>query len=110
MTDRERQLIEAYLPNPPDPELGFMDYYVRDTADRVRKVHVSDFFPHEETMEYDVYEISTGKRIDSGWADRWRGFHRGQLYDNREDCRNHEHDWYDGWEELRRIQRKEGLI
>nr|DAU80454.1 MAG TPA: hypothetical protein [Caudoviricetes sp.] len=28
MTEREKQLIEAYIPSPRDPELGLMQYYV----------------------------------------------------------------------------------
>ena len=31
----------------------------------------------------------------------------GHLYDNKEDCRHREHDMYDDWEHLRKIQEEE---
>lgn len=107
MTEREKQLIAGYLPNPRDPELQEDEYYVRDSAGRVRKVYVRDIWPHDESTEYGVYEVGTGRRIDAGYGDLFRGFRKGHMYDNREDCRNHEHEMYDGWEELREIQQEE---
>ena len=105
MTEREKQLIEYYLPNPRDPELKKNEYYVRDGAGRVRRVNIRDIWPHiDGAQEYGVYEVGTGRRIDAGYGDPFRGFRMGELYDNREDCRNHEHDMCDEWERLREIQ------
>lgn len=107
MTDRQRQMIEAYIPSQPDETLGFEEFYVRDTADRVRRVRVVDILPHEDRTTYGVVEVSTGRRIDAGWSSDFIGFERGKLYDNKDDCRNYTHDWFDGWEQLRKVQREE---
>ena len=107
MTDRQQQLIEGYLPHPRDPELEWDQYYVLDTSDRVRKVEIREILPHDPYIEYGVYEVSTGRRVDPGWGSEWRGFRMGHLYDNKEDCRHREHDMYDDWEHLRKIQEEE---
>ena len=109
MTDRERQLIEAYLPHPRDPELRDGEYYVKDSAFRVHKVEIRTIFPGDidGAAEYDCYEVSTGNRIDPGWGSPWRGFRKCYLYDNRQDCKDWTHEMYDGWEHLRVLQQKE---
>lgn len=107
MTDRERQLIEAYLPHPRDPELRDGEYYVKDSAFRVRKVWIRDILPHDDTLTYGVYEVSTGNRIDAGYCSEWIGHRMGALYDNRQDCKDWTHEMYDGWEHLRALQQKE---
>lgn len=111
MTDRERQLIEAYIPSPPDPELEFGEYYLLyygKNGERVRKVYATGIFPHEEGTEYDVYDCRTKARVDSGWNDRFRGWRMRDLYDNKTDCKDQSHYMYDAWEDLRKIQKKEG--
>ena len=107
MTDRQKQLIAAYLPNPRDPDLGEDEYYVEDTAGKVRKVMIREILPHGDYTTYGCYEVSTGRRIDAGWGSVWVGFYMHNLYDNKQDCRDHAHAFYDDWEELRRIQMKE---
>lgn len=107
MTERQRQMIEAYIPSPPDETLGFEEFYVRDTADRVRRVRVVHILPHDDRNTYGVFEIATGRRVDAGWGSEFIGFNRGELYDNKDDCRNFTHKWFDGWEQLRKIQREE---
>ena len=107
MTDRQRQLISAYIPNPRDPELGFDEYYVCDTAGRIRKVKIRDIFPHDEDSTYGVFEVSSGRRIDAGFGSPWVGFYKYALYDNKEDCKNQTHLLYNGWEELRKIQEED---
>lgn len=108
MTDREREMIEFYIPSPRDETLGKDEYYVKDTADRIRKVYLRDFFPHGEYIEHGVYEVGTDRRIYADYdKNPYRGFRMCFLYDNKEDCRDNTHSWYDGWEELRRIQREE---
>ena len=106
MTDRERQLIEAYLPHPRDPELEDGEYFVRDLAGRVRKVYVRNIFPHEYRTEYGVHEVGTNRRIDAGYGSEFRGFRMGHLYDNRQDCKDYTHDMYDDWERLRDLQKE----
>lgn len=107
MTERQRQLIAAYLPHPRDPELRFNEYYVRDTADRVRKVEIRDILPCDDETTYGVYEVSSGRRIDAGYGSPWIGFRKHTLYDNKEDCKDQAHLLYNGWEELRKLQEEE---
>ena len=107
MTDREKQLIAAYLPHPRDPELGFNEYYVRDTADRIRKVEIREINPCDDELSYVVYEVSSNRRIDAGYGSPWIGFRKHALYDNKEDCKTQAHLLYNGWEELRELQEKE---
>ncbi len=116
MDDRTRKMIEEYLQNPPDPELGFNEYYYRQSTmkgEQVIKVQVTAIFPGEKhhPQEYEIYQIrSDGLRwVDVGWGDRFRGALMSELYDNREDCRYQTHAWCENWEHLRDIQRKEGM-
>lgn len=115
--DQTRKLIKEYLPNPPDPELGFEEfYYLQCTArgEQVIKVKVKYILPGDDHggIEYGIYQVcENGLRwVNVGWGDRNRGCYRSQLYDNREDCRNQAHMWVRDWERLREIQREEGLI
>lgn len=114
MDDRTRQMIEAYIPSPPDPELDFGEYYYRQSTmrgEQVIKVRVTAIFPGERHQpdEYEIYQIrSDGLRwVDVGWGDRSRGAFKSQLYDNKEDCRNQTHTWDENWEQLRKIQQEE---
>lgn len=112
MTDRERQKIEAYLPNPRDPELEFNEYYVLDNRDRPTKVHVVNIgfdkysqeiwqvFTDKGRLVHGSYETDS-EMFGGGW------YHPGALYDNKQDCKDCAHSMYDGWEELREIQQKE---
>ena len=108
MTEREKAMIEAYLPNPRDPELGDDEYYVLDTAGKVRRVYVSSICPcGEYDTTYGCNEVSTNRRIDAGWGSWYTGFKRSNMYDNKIDCRNQTHFMYDNWEKLRELQAKE---
>ena len=112
MTDRQRKMIEGYIPTPPDPELeqGF-EYYMLDSADRVIKVRIVSIASHDERDIYRVIrENGQGVYNASGMAgfgfyEGW--YYKSALYDNKTDCRNQEHLMYDGWEQLRELQRKE---
>lgn len=97
--------INAYLPNPRDKELDIYEYYVLDTYERVQKVYIFEINPCKENTLYNVRKSSDGKIVHS-WNGE-RGFAMGYLYDNKIDCKNHEHDWYDGWKELRRAQNEQ---
>lgn len=112
MTDRERTMIQEYLPNPPDPTLGFEEFYYRQSTmkgEQVIKVQVREVLPAEEGLEYGIFQIyGNGLRwVDTGWGSRYRGCHRSELYDNKEDCRNQTHLWCENWEHLRELQRQE---
>lgn len=113
MTDRQRQMIAGYLPNPRDPELDTFDYYVEDMRGRALKVHIEQIaFNSYGATIYQVrtdsgrlvhgpYETET-ELFGGGW------YTMGSLYDNKEDCIHSEHSMYDDWEKLRELQQKEG--
>ena len=82
MTEYQRRQIAAYLPSPRDKTLNDFEYYVLDTADRVRKAYVREILPHDEETTYGCYEVSTNRRIDAGWGNEFIGFRFGELYDN----------------------------
>lgn len=114
MTDRERLMIQEYLPNPPDLTLGCEEFYYRQSTmkgEQVIKVQVINIFPgtlHGD-MEYGIYQVfgNSLRWVDTGWGDRNRGCHRSELYDNKEDCRNQTHMWCENWEHLRKLQQEE---
>jgi hypothetical protein len=113
MTERERRDIEYYLPGDPDPELEDGEYYYLQNVsgtERVIRVYPLDIFPMKDGVQYGLYRKKGGRLcwVDTGWGDdRTKGVYRGDLYDNREDCRNQTHMGCSWWESLRRIQ-KEG--
>lgn len=104
--------IEGYLRNDPDPELEDGQYYFMH-GEKVIKVYPLDILPYDHGTEYGLYQKAGGRLR---WVDarqdgnRCRGVEFGYLYDNKEDCRNHEHDWYNGWEELRKIQKERNAL
>ena len=64
MTEREKELIAVYIPSPRDETLGDFDYFVKDCAGRIYKVHIAGIYPHlpDEETYYSVY-TDGGKRI-----------------------------------------------
>lgn len=111
MTEKEKQMIEAYLPGEPDPELREGEYYYLQSTmggDRVIRVFPLDILPHKDGTEYGIYQEKGGKLVwvDVGWGDRNRGVRFGYLYDNKDDCRNNTHYFLDEWETLRKAQRE----
>lgn len=115
--ERTRKQIEMYLPNPPDPDLEFDEFYYRQSTmkgEQVIRVKVMGIFPgliHEEP-EYSIYQVwGNGLRyVDVGWNDPFHGCHRYELYDNKQDCKDQTHFFCSDWERLREIQKSEGLI
>lgn len=104
MTERERRMIEGYLPSPPDESLGDFEYYVKSN-ERVYKVEIANIFPFDEATLYGV--VTVNKRVPvRGWRELG-AFAMCDLYDNKEDCRNDTHPVYDNWEYLRKIQKEE---
>lgn len=111
MTDRERQLIESYIPGQRDPELDFDEYYVLDARDRPVKVRIVNIAPRGDRTVYQV-ETPAGRLVHGCWetdTETWGGgwYAKAHLYDNKDDCRSSTHLMYDEWERLRETQRKE---
>lgn len=104
MTERQQKLIADYLPHPRDPELEDNEYYVLDTAGKVRKVYVSGILLHGDYITYECREASTDRKIDSGYGS---GFRKSHMYDNKQDCKNYTHMVYDSWEKLRELQKEQ---
>ena len=107
MTEREKMMIEAYIPSPRDPDLPENEYYCRDINERIHRVYISDICPGglNEGTFYGVRYSGSGKRFDSG--DGFGRTRMSQLYDSKADCRDMTHLGYEGWEKLRMLQEKE---
>ena len=116
MDERIQKMIDAYLPNPPDPTLEMSEYYfLQATAkgDRVIRVFALDILPLKDGTEYGIYQQRGSRmyRIDArGDGDRNRGVRMADLYDNYQDCKDQTHLLYDNWELLRRKQLEEDRI
>ena len=111
MTDRQKQMIEGYLPSPRDPELDPFDYYVEDMRGRAVRVHISTIAATKDTTIYQV-RTDAGRLVHGVWEtdpDTFGGgwYTKANLYDNKTDCLNSTHCGYDYWEELRELQAKE---
>ena len=110
MTDREKQLIEGYLPTPRDQELETDEYYVLDMRDRPTKVRIVGIAPEDDETIYQVI-TPAGRPVHGPYeaAEHFGGswYYMGSLYDNKEDCKACVHSWYHNWEKLRELQRKE---
>lgn len=110
MTDRQRQMIEGYIPGEPDPTLEWGEYYMLDSADRVIRVRATDISWSNDGQEIrrpirpngtGVFNAPGGVTGMDGWV--FMSF----LYDNKEDCKHNTHAWYHDWEDLRLLQQKE---
>lgn len=114
MTDRLREQIEYYLPHDPDPTLRDSEYYYLQYTNgvtgnpRVIRVFALDILPHKDGIEYGIYQERGGRlfRVDAGWGDPFRGAPIGDLYDNKQDCKDQTHGAVN-WPELRKAQKKE---
>lgn len=112
MTDRQRQMIEAYIPREPDPTLDFAEYYMTDAADRVIRVLASSIAYTSDDREIREV-IAIGKRphpVYGGRGEYGRNpgwYYVRALYDNKQDCREDTHWMYDDWERLRYLQQEE---
>lgn len=112
MTDRQRQMIAGYLPNPRDPDLDPDDYYVEDMRGRAVTVHIQNIAYNKYGTT--IYQVRTdsGRLVHGPWEtepDLFGGgwYTKANLYDNREDCIHSEHCSYDDWEDLRELQKQE---
>ena len=107
MTEREKRLIEAYIPSPKDTTLRDFEYYVKDSSDRVQKVEITDMLPFGETTLYRVVQADTRKQVKN--FRKYGAFAMCDMYDNKTDCRDNTHIAYDNWERLREIQQREDI-
>ena len=112
MTEQERRDIEYYLPGDPDPMLDEGEYYYLQNlsgTERVIRVFPLDIFPTKHGTQYGLYRRKGGRLVwvETGWGDRTHGVSMGDLYDNKEDCRNQTHGGCSWWQQLRKIQRGE---
>jgi hypothetical protein len=112
MTDRQRQMIEFYLPNPRDPELEPMEYYVEDMRGRAVKVHIQDIAANRDGVAIHQVRTDSGRLVHGPWETEpdligggW--YTMANMYDNRLDCINSEHSMCNEWEQLRELQLKE---
>lgn len=112
MTDRQKQMIAGYLPNPRDPDLDPLDYYVEDMRGRAITVHIQNIASNSNGTS--IYQVRTesGRLVHGPWEtelDLFGGgwYTKANLYDNKEDCIHSEHCMFDDWEALRELQMKE---
>lgn len=105
MTEMQKKQIEAYIPHPRDTTLGPGEYYWMDAADRVQRVRVRHIMLGwiGEPQKYGCVYVYTGKDV-LDCTGRYGQVHKGDLYDNKEDCRDRTHAAVDWWERLRELQ------
>ena len=111
MTDRQKQDIEYYIPGEPDKCLAEGEYYYlqnKTGTERVIRVFPLDVFPVKDGTQYGLYTKKGGRLcwVDTGWGDTLHGVYMGDLYDNKDDCRNQTHMGCSWWEQLRKIQQE----
>lgn len=108
LTDREKQLIEAYIPSPRDTSLTEFEYYVEDMSGTIQRVEITDILPRiDKDTIYLVVQTNTRRRVKG--CQEYDGFTMSYLYDNKKDCKDGTHNCFPYWERLREIQTKEGL-
>lgn len=105
MTEMQKKQIEAYIPHPRDTTLEDGEYYWMDAADRVQRVRVRDIMPGgiDESETYGCVYVSTGRHV-LDYMGQYGKVHKGDLYDNKEDCRDRTHAAVEWWERLRESQ------
>ena len=114
MDAQTQELIDYYLPHQPDPSLQLQEfYYLQYTAGtpRVIRVYALDILPCKDGYEYGIYQMRGGQLhwVDVGYESMVRGCRMGDLYDNKQDCKDQTHCGIDWWEEMRKAQREEAI-
>ena len=115
MTDQIREQIAYYLPHDPDPTLDINEFYWLQYTNgatgnpRVIRVYALDILPHKNGTEYGIYQMRGGRLqwVDAGWGNNTRGTTMGDLYDNKQDCKDQTHGAVNWWQELRKAQMEE---
>lgn len=102
--EKTRKQIETYIPSPRDKSLRpGCDYYVNING-RVYLGHLCDTFPADD--DSNTYGLANDRGIYFRGLWDFDSFRKGEMYDNKIDCRNRTHDMVDDWERLREIQEK----
>ena len=108
MTDKERQMIEWYIPSPRDETLDLMEYYWKNDAGKIFKVYITDINPAKnDRTVYGCRYSHNGQRVHA--FGEWESIGMNNLYDNKDDCRDDTHLMYEQWEYLRKIQEAENV-
>lgn len=103
MTEKEKQLINIYLPHKRDESLGEDEYYTLTATDRVEKGYIADIAMNR--YGEDIYRLRNKRGIIYSYGSDALGYMKMScMYDNKEDCKNSTHFAYDNWEELRKLQ------
>ena len=79
-----------------DKTLARDEYYVEDNNGKIQKGRIVELYCGRNGEELYVLYNGRGK-INSGY-DRYGGFRKYHMYDNKEDCRDLIHFSYDDWE------------
>lgn len=104
MTDREKLMIDTYIPHQRDPDLDAMEYYWMDNANRVQKVYIRDIMcSFDEPDTYGCLYSATDKAVRD-YNGEYGKIHKSDLYDNKQDCKDRTHSQIDWWESLRNLQ------
>ena len=107
MTEKEKQLIDIYLPHKRDESLGEDEYYTLTATDRVEKGYLSDLAINSQGEN--IYRIRNKRGVIYGYASDSLGYMKmSYLYDNKKDCKNSTHSNCDYWEDLRKLQQTGG--
>ena len=106
MTERQKQMIDSYLPNPRDESLDPFEYYYQRDDGKIFKVYISEICPLEHGTGYRCRYSHNGNMVHA--FGEYETIPMRQLYDNRQDCIDCSHLMFDEWEELRELQKKDG--
>lgn len=105
MTDRIKQMIEWYIPNPRDESLDRGEYYYKREDGKIFKVWISEICPTEYGIGYRCRYSHNCKLVHA--FGEYGTIPMRQLYDNKKDCADCSHLMFDNWEELRELQNGE---
>jgi len=106
MTDKERRMIETYIPSPKDETLEDEEYYVMDAWGRIQRGFAWDMAQNRYGEEMRIIRNKRGI-IQTELSDSWGFVNMSYLYDNKEDCRNGTHNLNADWPILREMQERE---
>ena len=105
LTQREQELIEAYIPHKRDKNLDEDEYYVLTANDTVQKGVVRDLAFNARGE--DLFRLWNGRGVVHSWASDNMGYvTKRHMYDNKQDCKDQTHFAYDHWEKLRDLQQR----
>ena len=81
-----------------DNTLDEFEYYVEDINGKIQKGWITDiYFERQSNSERLILRNNRG--MIKSWRNDLGSFAKADLYDNKEDCREQVHAFFDGWEE-----------